>query len=222
MKPFSNPKHAGFTLVEIAIVMVIFGLIIGGLFGPMKTQLENLDRRETLDTIDNTRAAIIGFAIRNGRIPCPDTDNDGLENRVGANCSNARGTAPWATLGVSQVDAWKRPLTYRVDTRFADSADGTGCPDSNVPGISFEVCSNGDISVFDQNGGNLVASGIPAVLVSHGKNWSGPGDSDEQENTDNDTSFVFRSQVNDGYDDLIGWVNLNNLIGKMVATNKLP
>lgn len=222
MKSKTTSQQSGFTLVEIAIVMVIFGLIIGGLFGPMKTQLENLDRRETLDLIDTTKDAIIGFAIRNGRIPCPDTDNDGLENTAGTNCSNARGTVPWATLGVGQIDAWKRPLTYRVDTDFADSSDGTGCPDANVPGISFEMCSTGNITVLDSSGGNQVASGVPAMLVSHGKNWAAAGDSDEQENSDNDANFVDRNHINDGYDDLTGWVNPNNLIGKMVSANKLP
>lgn len=222
MKKNPLKKSNGFTLVEIAIVMVIFGLIIGGLLGPMQIQMENLDRRETIETIETTKAAIVGFAIRNGRIPCPDTDNDGQENMTGSNCSNARGTAPWATLGVTSVDAWKQPLTYRVDEDFADTSDGTpDCADPDVSGISFEVCSTGDIDVLDSNGGNPVASGVPAMLVSHGKNWSGPDDSDEQENSDNDTDFVDRNHLNDGYDDLVGWINLNTLIGKMVAANKL-
>lgn len=219
----SIPKHsAGFTLVEIAIVMVIFGLIIGGLLGPMQTQLENLDRRETIGTIKTIKQAIVGFAIRNGRIPCPDTNGDGQENTAGVNCGNARGTVPWVTLGTGQIDAWHRPLTYRVDTRFADSIDGSGCPDADVPGISFELCSSGDISVFDSNGGNLVATGIPAMIVSHGRNWAAAGDTDEQENSDNDANFVDRNHLNNGYDDLTGWVNVNKLIGTMVSANKLP
>lgn len=223
MKKYSHKKSTGFTLVEIAIVMVIFGLIIGGLLGPMQIQLENLDRRETQETIETTKEAILGFAIREGRIPCPDTDDDGQENMTGSNCSNARGTAPWATLGVASVDAWKQPLTYRVDEDFADTSDGTpDCSDPDVLNVSFEICSSGDIDIFDSNGGSLVASGIPAVLVSHGKNWAATGDSDERENSDNDRDFVDRNHLNDGYDDLVGWVNLNTLIGTMVNANKLP
>lgn len=215
-------KQKGFTLVEIAIVMLIFGLIIGGIMGPLKTQLQNLDRKETKKLIEGTKDAMIGFAIRNGRLPCPDTSGDGQENKPGVNCTSARGVVPWVTLGVSQHDAWNRPLTYRVDTDFADSTTGTGCPDTDVPGVSFELCSTGNITVRATSTGATVASGIPAVIVSHGKNWVGSGDVNEQENSDNDANFVDKYHVNQGYDDFTGWVNINNLVGKMVSANKLP
>jgi uncharacterized Ntn-hydrolase superfamily protein len=60
------------------------------------------------------------------------------------------------------------------------------------------------------------------VIVSHGDNWVAAGDVNEQENSDNDASFVDKNHINQGYDDLVGWININNLIGKMVAANKLP
>lgn len=220
-----NVKHteqAGFTLLEIAIVMVIFGLIVGGLIGPMSLQMENLDRKETESTIDQAIDTIIVYAIRNGRLPCPDTDNDGQENTTGSNCSNARGQLPWVTLGVNRIDAWAQPFTYRVDPQFSDTTDGTGCPDADVPGVSFEICSTGNINILDANGGNLVAAGVPAVIVSHGRNGPGATDNHERENTDNDTNFVDRSHINGGYDDHVGWVNVNALIGKMINAQKLP
>lgn len=215
-------SNNGFTLVEISIVLVIFGLIIGGLLGPVKIQLDNMNIKETERSIRTSKEAIIGFAIRNGRIPCPDTNNDGQEDMSGSNCSSTRGLIPWVTLGVNQTDAWHQPFTYRVDAQFADTSDGSGCADPDVPGISFEMCSNGNISVFNSSGGTLVASGIPAIIVSHGKNWTAAGDTDEQENTDNDANFVDRHHINNGYDDLIGWINVNNLIGSMVSANKIP
>ena len=215
-------KQKGFTLVEIAIVMLIFGLIIGGIMGPLKTQLENIDRKETEKLIDDTKGAMIGFAIRNGRLPCPDTTGDGQENKPGINCTSTRGTVPWATLGVNPQDAWNQPLTYRVDTDFADSTTGTGCPDTDVPGMSFELCSTGNITVRATSAGATVASGVPAVIVSHGKNWVAGGDVNEQENSDNDANFVDKNHINQGYDDFTGWVNINTLVGKMVSANKLP
>tara|TARA_R110002111_G_scaffold112886_8_gene172721 strand:+ start:2149 stop:2802 length:654 start_codon:yes stop_codon:yes gene_type:complete len=210
-------KAKGFTLVEIAVVMVIFGLIIGGIMGPLKTQLNNIDQKETERLIESTKKAMIGFAIRKGRLPCPDTSGDGAED----NCANATGEVPWATLGVNRHDAWNRVLTYRVDTQFADSTDGTGCGTA-VLGVSFELCSVGNITVRESSAGTTVASNVPAIIVSHGKNWAVAGDVNEQENSDIDTNFVDKNHVNQGYDDLVGWVNLNNLIGKMVVANKLP
>lgn len=222
MKKYNLKNNAGFTLVEISIVLIIFGLIIGGLLGPVKIQLDNLKLKETKQTIETTKEALIGFAIRNGRLPCPDTNNNGQENLSGSTCPRASGLVPWVTLGVNQLDAWHQPLSYRVDRLFADTRDGSSCPDANVPGISFEICSTGNISVFNRRNGNLVASGVPAIIVSHGKNWSSTGDADEQENSDNNTNFVDKNHINNGYDDLTGWINVNNLIGKMVSANKLP
>jgi type II secretory pathway pseudopilin PulG len=219
-------KQAGFNIVEVAFGLIIFGLIIGGLMGPLQVQLDNMDRRETLQVIETTKEAIIGFALRNGRLPCPDTSTttprNGQENIIAGNCSSARGSVPWVTLGVNSVDAWQQPLTYRVDRDFADNTDGTGCPDSNAAGISFEMCSLGDITVRSTSTGALVASNVPAIIVSHGENGIAGGDVNEQENSDNDANFVDKNHINQGYDDLVGWVNINNLIGKMVSANKLP
>lgn len=217
MNALNMNKMNGFSLVEIAIVMVIFGLIIGGIMGPLKTQLDNIDRKETEDLIESTKEAMIGFAIRRGRLPCPDTSGDGTED----SCTNASGQVPWATLGVSPQDAWNRPLTYHVDTSFTDNTIGTGCGMA-VPGMSFELCSVGNITVRATSSGGVVASNVPAIIVSHGKNWAATGDVNEQENSDNDADFVDKNHVNQGYDDFTGWVNLNNLIGKMVSANKLP
>jgi len=220
-----NSKHQGFTLVEMAIVLLVFGLVIGGLMGPLQTQLESLDRKATVKEIGLIKEAIVGFALRNGRIPCPDADSDGAEDIVSGDCANAEGTLPWATLGVGDLDGWKRPFTYRVDTTFADTEDGSGCADDDVAGVSFEMCSTGDISVLDSKSGNTVVSGVPAVILSHGKNWAQTAGNDEGENQDADVEFVDKTYAigsSNNYDDIIDWVNLNNLIGNMVAAEKLP
>lgn len=213
----------GFTLVEVAIVMVIFGLLLGGLMGPLSMQLDNMKSRETEQSMQTIKQAIIGFALRNGRIPCPDTTGNGLENMAGDNCTGLEGTVPSATLGVNPEDAWRRPFTYRVDGQFADNTDGTGCTDTDVvPLISFQICSRGNITVSDSNGGNLVAGDIPAVIVSHGRNWPVNSDADELENANGNANFVDKNHINQGYDDFVDWVNPNILIGKMISANKLP
>mgnify|MGYP003385548630 CR=1 FL=1 len=218
-------KWQGFTLVEMAIVLLVFGLVIGGLMGPLQTQLESLDRKETVKEIALIKEALIGFALINGRIPCPDTGTDGMEDMSSGNCTHAEGTVPWVTLGVGRLDGWKRPFTYRVDTTFADTADGSGCADDDVAGVSFEMCSTGDISVLDSKNGGAVASGVPAVIVSHGKNWAQTAGNDEGENQDSDEEFVDKAYASGGgnnYDDIVDWVNMNNLIANMVAAEKLP
>jgi len=207
-------KQQGFTLVEIAIVMVIFGLIIGGIMGPLKVQLENIDRKETQNLIATTQEAMMGFAIRYGRLPCPDTSGDGQENEPCINYDEAKAKVPWATLGISSQDAWNQPLTYQVDTRFAKDVPG---------GVSFGLSSTGNITVrVSSAGATTEVKNIPAIIISHGKNWAATGDVNEKENKDGDVNFVDKNHVNQGYDDFVGWVNLNKLIATMVSVKKLP
>ena len=42
------------------------------------------------------------------------------------------GNLPGTDLGVSRVDPWGNDYRYRVDGRFADAADGTGCGTASV------------------------------------------------------------------------------------------
>jgi len=70
---------SGFTLIEIAVVLFIFGLLIAGLLGPLETQLEARDRAATIETMDEIVESLYGYAITNGRLPCPNVSGDGME-----------------------------------------------------------------------------------------------------------------------------------------------
>ena len=101
----------GFTLIELAVALTIVALVIGGLAVPMSKRLAEQQYIDTQATIDKAMDAIVGYAILNRRLPCPDvmtntTDNrDGLEDIAGAVGSitgchigmNASGTAPLST-----------------------------------------------------------------------------------------------------------------------------
>lgn len=214
----------GFSLIEIAIVLVIMGLLLGGMFAPLSTQYENSRRSETTTSIDEALMSLYGYALTNGRLPCPDSSGDGQENRSGNTCTAAGGNLPWATLGVDRNDAWGNIFGYRVTTAFADSIDGTGCGTATA-GISFELCSTGDISVRDSAAGNPVAANVPAVVYSSAKNQAWSTSADEVENTDNDNVFVSRlysSMSGNEYDDLIDWVAPTILKTRMVDAGRLP
>lgn len=58
----------GFTLVEISIVMIIIGLLIGGTFGGMKL-LENANMQKTVRDIKAIESAAISFKDIYGRLP---------------------------------------------------------------------------------------------------------------------------------------------------------
>jgi prepilin-type N-terminal cleavage/methylation domain-containing protein len=65
----ANTKQAdGFTLVEISIVMIIIGLLIGGTFGGMKL-IENMQVNKTVQDLKSIESAALTFKDTYGRLP---------------------------------------------------------------------------------------------------------------------------------------------------------
>lgn len=221
-------KARGFTLVELAVSLVIIALVLGMLVVPLSTQFDQQKIAETQKQLEYVREAVLGFAIANGRLPCPATPTTptgtagaGTENKPGASCGIVEGALPWADLGVPETDAWGRRFTYRVTAAFADDPSGMQA--------SFLVTDTGNITVTD--GSANIATTIPAVIVSHGKNGLGGFQSNgtqlagaagnELENANNNGTFISRTHAPD-FDDLLVWVSANTLKSRMVAANRLP
>jgi len=219
----------GFTLVELAIALAIIALLLTMLIVPLGTQIDQQRVAETQRQLDQIRDAVIGFAIATGRLPCPATATTpttmagaGTENKPAAACGIAEGVVPWTTIGVPETDAWGRRFTYRMTMNFADDAMG---------GLqsSFLLTDNGDITVT--NGAANIATLVPALIVSHGKNGLGAhlsdgtqlavGVGDELENANANMIFVSRTNAPD-FDDLLVWVSPNILKARMVAAGRLP
>ena len=59
----------GFTLVELAMVLVILALLGGSLLVPVASRLEARDRNATLERLRDIQHALTGFAIIHGRLP---------------------------------------------------------------------------------------------------------------------------------------------------------
>lgn len=63
-----NENQEGFTLVEISIVMIIIGLLIGGTFGGMKL-IENMQVNKTVQDLKSFDAGGLTFKDIYGRLP---------------------------------------------------------------------------------------------------------------------------------------------------------
>jgi len=211
----------GFSMIEMAMVLLVFSLLMGGMLMPMASQYQHRRESETLRKLNAISETLYGFALSRGRLPCPDTNGDGQEDRLRSQtCKRAAGTLPWVTLAVDSRDSWGRPWIYRVTKAFADGIDGTGCGDE-VAGISFALCSEGDIRVKDAEAG-LVAEHLPAIVISQGAVEF--ASTQEKENRDGDRDFVksvYSNLQGKEFDDMVVWVTPSMLQNRMVQAGRL-
>jgi prepilin-type N-terminal cleavage/methylation domain-containing protein len=216
----------GFTLIEMAIVLVILTILVGGLLMPLTRRIEIQQIENTKKTLDEARDALYGYAMSHHAagglpyLPCPDSDNDGQENRSGSACATLVGTLPWKTLGLMGMDALGNRITYAVTGVFANNANGFS------PGTTGgnNICSSAHCSP-----GTMVSVNAPVVLLSHGKNGFGalnvnnitlqaPVSADELENDDEDTDFVSHTIGGEGateFDDIVTWIPSSVLFARV-------
>jgi prepilin-type N-terminal cleavage/methylation domain-containing protein len=239
----------GFTLVEMAMVLMIVALLLGGLLPTISSQVEQQRVSETLKRLDEIQQALIGFAVRYGRLPCPAAPGStGVESPSGGgNCTNFyNGFVPASTLGLSQtdsqgyaIDPWGNRIHYAV-TLWSSSSPSVNYVFTTANGMSavgisnlspnLLVCSTatGIGGTACAAGKSLTSSGVPAVIFSTGKNGgAGGAGSDENANLDNNPTYVSHvpapsSATNGAFDDLVIWMSPNTLLNRMVAAGKLP
>lgn len=203
----------GFTLTEMAVVLVIVALLVGGMILPLSAQQDLRNVAETQKLLADVGEALYGYAASHKAgdnrpyLPCPDIDGDGRENRTGNACTNQDGALPWADLGLGRQDAWGNALRYRVTAAFSNSATG------------FTLLATGDMRICESAAcTSVIANSVPAVILSLGKNGAAaPATADEQENTDGDSDFVQRTQASSGFDDVLAWLPTGVLINRMIS-----
>jgi prepilin-type N-terminal cleavage/methylation domain-containing protein len=201
-------NNKGFTLIEIAIVLVIIGLLVGGAVPLMNVLSERKTRNESLDYLNEARAALVNFAKINGRLPWADTNNDGVSD------AGALGWLPFQTLGIKPADSNSRRLRYALNSNLGTNLE-TSCRflRSGLVGGPLVVDSDGTAAAFQ----------VAAVLVS-----AGPRDADNDgnalddvtagthqgDNTDGNPNYI-RSRPTDTFDDLVVYLDRFTLYGEI-------
>jgi prepilin-type N-terminal cleavage/methylation domain-containing protein len=233
-------KNEGFTLVEIAIVLAIIGLLLAMIIPPLGAQRDIRDRNETQGILNNAKEALIGYALVNRFLPCPDTDAipDGIENRRSdgtGTCVDDEGILPWNTLGIKNTDSWNNYFGYRADATFSNS----------VTLFTIDDANNASGIVINGESGALVSANSrpAAIVISDGSNGFGAINTiqatptnkqpappatalDETENTNGNVTFVSHVPTQSGsvneFDDLLVWISPKILINRMVIVGRLP
>ncbi len=126
--------QAGLTLIELSLVLVVLGFMTTLLVVmiPSLTRLASVEG--AISDMADAQDAMTGFALATGRLPCADTDMDGLEN-----CPAVAGGFPYRTIGLGEPlrNAQGYDYRYGVYRRSAgvamDDATLTGTADRWQP-----------------------------------------------------------------------------------------
>jgi prepilin-type N-terminal cleavage/methylation domain-containing protein len=127
----------GFTLVELAVVFAIIGLLLASALYTLSAQNEQRNFEETRQRLEAARELLLAFAIVNGRLPCPATTTPDEAPAGGGPCTTAYPTStsgflPARSIGYQMVDsagyaidAWGNRIRYAVSAGALAGCTGT-------------------------------------------------------------------------------------------------
>ena len=237
-----NPRSAGFTLTELAVVLVIVALLLGGMLVPLSTQYDLRKVADTESQLRDIREALLGFAAINGRLPCPDTDTDptvasyGVEESDCSGDATTEGFLPWKTLGVREFDGWGAPWQspgstrlghwrYRVERKYADSVQirnvimlpgPTSCPSGPFLDDCLLVQNNAGLALTESRERPI------AIVYSVGPDNVANGQNASYEKKASDAPTYQAGERTATFDDMLIWISRPSLVNRMVAAGKLP
>lgn len=228
-KPYNSD---GFTLIEVAIVLAVIGLLLAGGVNLLSGSADTAKYKHTQYDIQEIKESLITYYTQLKRLPCPDVDGDGIENPPipTGTCTNVRGFLPHVTLGIGgSGDAWGERIKYIVSPVFVTEATTTFC------GSYARVVANQIIVQDLQATPATLGEWGAFALLSTGKNgrqtnfgMTGAFTNDggcaglsvrEQENCDTDSTLRFGNPMTDGmtvvFDDMVIWVGDMQLISQL-------
>lgn len=151
----SSPPPCGFSLVELAIVLLIVGILMLSLMSTLSSQIEQRNFEDTRRRLEQARELLLSFALVNGRLPCPARitnpatgTSTSIEMRDAAtgNCTSGGvddyyggplaggltgGLLPALTIGYQQVDLYGFAVdAWQNRIRYAVAKLNTGCTTS--------------------------------------------------------------------------------------------
>jgi prepilin-type N-terminal cleavage/methylation domain-containing protein len=245
-------QQGGFSLIELAIVLIIVSLLAGGLMMTLSAQQENSAIAETQRRLNDARDSLLGFAAANGRLPCPAAPaTSGVEAPLGGGaCSNNwDGFLPAVTLGITPtnesgyaLDAWGNPIRYAVTnfshpvycpTQCFTTANGikaawnggiTLSPDLRICNTATGMTGSGASAACAS--GTEQAKDAVVVIFSSGKNGGTISTSSDElaNNVVADRLFVSHTQTSGAneFDDLVIWLSPNILYNRLIMSGRLP
>lgn len=180
-KPQCRTRIAGFSLIELSILMVIFGGLAAASTMLGSKWVEGSEVQTTRTNLKTIEKAITAYMRLNNRLPCPADEslsptsaNFGKEANNPGTCAGGalqgtgatgevlKGVVPFQTLGMGKnmaYDAWGNRITYYIDRRMtAENALAINPVNSTTVG---------DIIINDLTGNPRTTKAVYA-MVSNG------------------------------------------------------
>ncbi|NCF29896.1 MAG: hypothetical protein GWP69_21165, partial [Gammaproteobacteria bacterium] len=166
----------------------IVALLLGALLVPLATQIQGRNIKETRESLADIKEALMGYAMTQGRLPCPNTDAvpNGFEDApCGTWPQSTEGFLPYLDLGVPATDAWGRVFRYAVASEFTwptlpgapPAPSRLDLSDADSPFGFITVQTRGDNPGIGGGGETkeiiFLSDRAPAVVLSVGSNGFG-------------------------------------------------
>lgn len=152
-------REAGFSLLEVGIGLAATAVVGMLLWGVLPRQQQGRDEAQLAQQLRDVESAVMGFAQRESRLPCPASDASGREN-CGAGAS--LGLLPWRDLGLA---AELGGLRYGVGTTALMQANAGFVP--NLPPSPAGYVAGGYVPTTLVNGLDLCQT-LRGVTASGG------------------------------------------------------
>ncbi len=224
--------HSGFTLIEMAVVLTIIGLLVGSLLVPLMTQIDNAKIQSTTKILAEIKTALINYATANNRLPCPALKAEtGEAVAIGDTLCGQQGYLPWASLGTHQYDAWGGHLWYRTNLSYTER-----------DGLTKLAVTPSPLTIKLESATTI--EDVVTIVFSYGKNRQYAANSfktlgeiilpsavasstilSDNSVTDNcpagKVCYTKSAYIPNGFDDNLIWLSRTTLVEQLVSAGKL-
>jgi type II secretory pathway pseudopilin PulG len=244
MKQFFHifKKEEGFALVEVAIALIVMGVVLGVGLPSFLHYLQWQKIRETKEKQEKILYSVASFVLQNGFLPLPADpyekgEDFGISRHSVHHSSNLRGIVPFKTLGLPEDyarDGFRRYFTYIGGTVGKEGVDlsnqASFCqtsspylmevderrPDGRVSKRSQELASQNPIVLIlisHGESGHGAYYGIEGSIKQISKlDQAGP---DKRQNASLSLKIISRApsrKTQDFFDDMLVWATRDNLM----------
>lgn len=156
--------QGGFSMVEVAIALVVAGLMSWAAFSGYETVTAQQEIERGRAEAEQLQSIVRAFALRYGRLPCPDSDAvaDGYENPPNGNCAagNQVGWFPYVSVGLPMpTDKFLarysvyRGATFATDFAVAAERTGDGPGDATYSDVTDLIAALNNVQAVPPVGG---------------------------------------------------------------------